>query len=188
MIYRGTCRCQLEWPNGFTSSSAAGVILSSSVVVVPPPVEPLTLAEVKLDRRVDHDLDDSLLSALIQAAREYCEGYNAESLVQQTREVLVSHYVEGMALPYGPVQDVVSVEGDEGAPVTVQYVAGYPTIEGEGIDYTANIPQSYKVAMKLLIGDWYEHRENTIVGAVSSHLQLGVHALLGWYRRRLGVA
>ena len=119
-----------------------------------------------------------MLSALIQAAREYCEGYAGQSLVTQTREVSVAVYVEGMWLPFGPVQSVTAPP-ETSAPYTVQYVAGYPPVEGsDPIDYVGNIPASYKLAMQLLIGDWYENRENTVVGTTTGPLQIAVHQLL----------
>ena len=192
MLYAGTCSCQYEWPG--TGSNAASMARYNqwaaalpSTVVVPPAVEPLTFDEVKLDRRVTHNLDDALLTAWIQAAREYCEGYLGASLVTQTREVNVPLYVEGMALPYGPVQSV-TVPPETEAPFTVQYVAGYPPTEDVPPDYAANVPASIKVAMKLLIGNWYENREAVVVGTTNAMLELGVRALLDPYRLRLGMA
>lgn len=186
MLYAGTCSCQYEWPGTSAALSYSQSALSlPSTVTVPPSVEPLTLDEVKLDRRVDSNLDDTLLTALIQAAREYCERYTGLSLVTQTREVIVPAYVEGMLLPYGPVQ--AAVVSDEGPPYTVTYVAGYPPTEDDPPDYRANVPASIKVAMKLLIGNWYEFREATLPGS-NSTLELGVRALLDFYRVRLGIA
>ena len=190
MLYAGTCSCQYEWPGtGMTmlQAGAYSALSLPSTVVVPPAVEPVTLAEVKLDRRVDHALDDALLTALIQAAREYCERYTGSSLVTQTREVITPLYVEGMALPFGPVQSVTAPPETE-APFTVQYVAGYPPTDDIPPDYAANVPASIKVAMKLLIGHWYENREASVTGVTNAVVELGVRALLDFYRRRLGMA
>ena len=173
-----------SWPGELYAAS----VPLTSTVIVPPPVEPLTLDEVKLFHRIDHNLEDAMLSVLIQAAREYCEGWAGQSLVTQTREVSVAVYVEGMRLPFGPVQSVTAPP-ETSAPYTVQYVAGYPPVEGsDPIDYTGNIPASYKAAMQLLIGDWYENRENTVVGTTTGPLQIAVHQLLSWYRERRGFA
>lgn len=186
--YPGASRCQYEWPNGTATSSTGTSSYTSSRVTVPPPVEPVTLAEVKLDRRVDHDLDDALLESLIQAAREWCEGYTETSIVTQTRETVLASYTEGTTvLPFGPVQSVESVTG-EGL-YTVTYIVGYPATEEDPPDYVANVPASFKTAIKLLVGDWYENREHTIVGtSVGGTLQIGVQSLLGWYRVRRGFA
>lgn len=195
MLYLGVCRCQVEWPYGMVGLPPGQSPVLSYSVTVPPAVEPLTLAEVKLDRRVDHDLDDALLDGLIQAAREYCERYLGLSLITQTREAVMAAYpvdspYASDLLPYGPVQSVESVAGDV-APYTVTYVAGFPPKDmGEDPpDLAGNVPASIKVAMKLMIGDWYENRENTVVGtSVGGTLALGVRALLDFYRKRLGIA
>lgn len=187
MLYAGTCSCQYEWPGTSTTLTVNNSALSlPSTVTIGPAVEPLTLAEVKLDRALEHNLHDDLLTGLIVASREYCEHYTGSSLVTQTREVVVPAYVEGMALPYGPVQEV-SVSED-GPPYTVTYVAGYPPTDDEPPDYAANVPSSIKTAMKLLIGNWYENREASVTGSTNVVLELGVRALLDAYRRRLGVA
>ena len=176
-----------EWPG--TGSPLDPVMVSR--VIVPPPVEPLTLAEVRLDRAIDNDLQDELLTRAIKSAREYVEGLAGVSLVTQTREVNLTRYTAGdLDLPFGPVQSIVTTTGT--GPFVVQYVAGYPPIPGaapeDPVNYTSNIPSSFKSAMLLLIGTWFENRENTIVGTISSELELGVHALIGWYRHRLGMA
>jgi gp6-like head-tail connector protein len=187
MLYAGTCSCQYEWPGTGNTLTVYNAALSlPSTVTIGPPVEPLTLDEVKLDRRVDHDLDDELLTVLIQASREYCERYTGSSLVTQTREVIVPAYVDGMALPFGPVQTVTVSE--DGPPYTVTYVAGYPPTDDDPPDYAANVPASFKVAMKLLIGNWYENREATVTGTINTTLELAVRQLLDFFRRRLGVA
>lgn len=84
-------------------------------------IEPITLAEAKLHLRVDDDggsppshPDDTLITAQIRAAREWCEGYLGLSLATQTLEVGRSGYVDrwsgsGIMLPYGPVISISSV-------------------------------------------------------------------------------
>ena len=184
-------------------------------VITPPAAEPLSTAEAKLHLRVDHTSDDTLITALIVAAREHVENYLVGSLVQQTRAVYLSSWpYSPFRLPCGPVQliDSVKYTDSDGAEHTVStdlyylspggelclepfeswptarlrgpgaieitYTTGYPPVEtvipGEAIpdtdpveyeddtteiDYGANIPQSIKQAMLLLIGEWYEQRE-----------------------------
>lgn len=55
--------------------------------------------------------------------------------------------------------------------ICVTYVAGWTNPE--------DVPQTIRQAMLLLIGHWYENRENTTVGAVSRSIEFGVQALLG---------
>lgn len=101
-------------------------------VIVPPVTEPVTLAEAKLHLRVDDDgdsppahPDDPLITALISAAREWCEYYSGLSLAPQTLELggrafssasayrycdsgglYCSRYIE---LPMSPINTVVAV-------------------------------------------------------------------------------
>jgi uncharacterized phiE125 gp8 family phage protein len=196
-----------------------------SRVIVAPPVEPLTLAEVRLDRAVEHSLHDAMLSAMIVAARQYVERYCQISIVTQTREAGFDGFdAPQIELPYGPVQSVISLEyvGADGTAtaisdyqsnlfgaspvlmpaygqawpaltanlnaVTVRYVAGYEPVAGSPTDYTSNVPEALKIAMRLLVGNWYENREATVTGAVSGTLELGVHSLLEIFRLRKGMA
>ena len=53
----------------------------SLVRVTEPAVEPVTLAEAKAHLRVDISDDDALISAIIKAAREFCEEYLDRTLV-----------------------------------------------------------------------------------------------------------
>ena len=65
--------------------------------------------------------------------------------------------------------------------IQITYVAGYePDDSGETTDYTASIPERYKHAIKLLIGEWYEFREEIVgTGAVPKSIPDGVMSLLG---------
>ena len=64
--------------------------LSALRVVAAPSVEPVSLAEAKSALRVDHGLDDDLITGLIVAARERLEGYTGRSLAEQTLEAVWS--------------------------------------------------------------------------------------------------
>jgi uncharacterized phiE125 gp8 family phage protein len=57
--------------------------------------------------------------------------------------------------------------------VRVRYVAGY----GDA----AAVPEPIKAAMKLLIGHWYENREEVNVGQVTSTVPMAAEALLSPY-------
>ena len=80
-------------------------------VITPPAAEPLTLAETKLHLRVDHDTDDSLITALIATAREWVESYSGKSLITQTRRLTLSRWpLFPLRLHGGPVQEIESVQ------------------------------------------------------------------------------
>ena len=62
--------------------------------------------------------------------------------------------------------------------VEIQIVVGY----GDDTD----IPQEYKQAILLLVGHWYENREQVTVGEVPREIPMGVEALL-WLDRNVPV-
>lgn len=55
--------------------------------------------------------------------------------------------------------------------VTITFVAGY--------GLAADVPESMKQAIYLLVGDWYGNREAQVVGTVTQRLSFSVGALLG---------
>ncbi len=63
---------------------------------------------------------------------------------------------------------------DSANSVKVQYVAGYGTA-------STDVPGPIIQAVKLLIGDFYEHRENTVIGAPVASTET-VKMLLSMYR------
>lgn len=68
------------------------------------------------------------------------------------------------------------------ASVRIRYKVGYPPGTGSPTDYAANVPEDIKQAILLMVGTWFENREETIVGTISSQLALGVERLLWPYR------
>lgn len=63
--------------------------------------------------------------------------------------------------------------------IQITYKAGYqPDDTGDTTDYTVNIPERYKHAIKLLIGEWWENREEIIKGTTAQKIPDGVQSLL----------
>lgn len=62
--------------------------------------------------------------------------------------------------------------------VEVQVVVGYGN--------PADIPQEFKQAIMLMVGHWYENREQVTVGEVAREIPMGVEALL-WLDRNVPV-
>lgn len=58
--------------------------------------------------------------------------------------------------------------------VVVTFVCGYGS--------AADVPETVKMAMKLLIGHWFLNREGVTVGSISKPIEFGVSALLGMDR------
>lgn len=89
-----------------------------------PAVEPLTLAEAKAHLRVDHTVDDALITELIKAAREHAEGYLKRVLITQVwqwkRDGFGHHALE---LPLSAAQSVDSIQYVDSAGVTQTWAA-----------------------------------------------------------------
>ncbi|HVW36055.1 MAG TPA: head-tail connector protein [Pirellulales bacterium] len=212
-------------------------------LVTPPAAEPVTLAEAKLHARINLTDDDDLVSALIVAARRYCEAFTRRQFVTATWNMVLDTFPSrtfptgmfqtgtfptgsypigtfpggtfplgalynwAITLPLPPVQAVNSITyldsaGDlqtlapsqyvvdvTGEParltpqygfvwpitrwqvgsVTVQFTAGYGT--------AADVPETVKAAIKLLVAHWYEHRE-AVSDKTMASVPLAVESLL----------
>lgn len=187
-----------------------------------PAYEPVSLADMKNHLRVESDItsDDTLISALIAAAREWCENYTRRSFVSRTLELRMDCFPDEILLPRGPVLSIGSVQytAQDGTltslaaadyqsdlyslpgrilppfgsiwpiqklgtmnSVLVTYDAG--SVVGSPSDEASsqeNVPAGAKAAIKLLVGHWYENREQVVVANVQpANLPLAVTALLG---------
>lgn len=80
-------------------------------LITAPAAEPVILAEAKLHCRVDSADDDTLITALIVAARELAEQQTGRALVTQTWELALDAFpVSEIELPLPPVQSIVSIK------------------------------------------------------------------------------
>lgn len=71
-------------------------------LIIAPAVEPVTLAQARLHLRVDNTDDDTLIAALIAAARADAEHRTERAFVTQTREQVVDHF------PFGCVYNTLT--------------------------------------------------------------------------------
>lgn len=71
-------------------------------------VEPVTLAEAKLQLRLDYSDEDAIIAALISSTRKECENYLYTALINQRRVALFDCF--GPLTAMGPVIEVESVE------------------------------------------------------------------------------
>lgn len=146
----------------------------SPVLITPPVAEAVTLEEAKLHLRVDHDDEDTLIDAIIDAAVGHMDGFTGilgRCLMAQTWSQEFETACGDLVLRLGPVASVSSVTGgftdyrllkdgrghflrlNDGAawpsgPVVVEYVAGGDVV-----------PPALKAALLLHIGTLYEYRE-----------------------------
>lgn len=94
-------------------------------VMTAPAAMPVTLAEAKLDARIDGSDEDTLLTGLIAAATAEAEDLAGRSFVTRTLELALDEWpADGLIrLPLPPAASVVSVKHYDGAG-TLQTVAG----------------------------------------------------------------
>lgn len=175
------------------------------ITVTAAATEPVTLAEAKAHLRITHTADDTMLGAMITAAREAVEMNTGRALAAAEYRWASEDEIDyTMRLPLWPVDAVseVSYAGADGARVTMD-AADYtvdvdratlaltPPSGGSNLSVTftvapTNIPAPLKAAILLLIGDLYENAEATIVG-VSVAANPAADRLLYPYRVNLGL-
>lgn len=168
-------------------------------VVTAPAVEPVTLEDAKWHCRAD-DADDTLLGALIVAARESAEHETGRALCTQTRELVLDAFPEAFVLRGAPIQSLTSLKylDTDGVEQTLDpqdtlldkdsepgyllpaygkaWPASYPVPNAVRVCYTCGygdasaVPQAIKQWMLLAIGAMYAQRETIIVGTISAGL------------------
>lgn len=184
-------------------------------LVTAPASEPVTLAEAKLHLyQEDSTANDTLITSLIVAAREYVEKFTNRALLEQTWKLWLDEFPDSgvIYLPRSPLRSIVAVTYVDEAGVVqtmstddyvvdtactpgrirLAYDTSWPTTRCEldavrvefkaGFGTTAAaVPDSIKAAMKLIIGDLFENREQTVVGTIVGRIPT-VDALL-WPHR-----
>jgi uncharacterized phiE125 gp8 family phage protein len=84
--------------------------MASTVLKTAPSVEPLSLAEAKSHLRVDDTSEDTLITDIIVAARNYVENVTKRQLVTATWTHYLDAFAAEIRLPYPPLQSVTSVK------------------------------------------------------------------------------
>ena len=82
-------------------------------IISGPSSEPITLAEAKAHCRVDDSNSDTLITALIQAARESAELFCERSFVQRNYRMTLDCFPKNggyILLPYPPVVEVTQIQ------------------------------------------------------------------------------
>lgn len=181
----------------------------SHKVITPPASEPVTLSEAKLHLRVDHSDEDTLISALISAAREQAESETGCAIGSQTREIALDEFPDAFKLEGHPVISVTSIKyldesgveqtlnptdyslDNYNAPgyVTVGYGKGWPATQAVPnavkIRYVCGfttVPESIKAWIKLHVGTMYAQRESFVIGQSSQIPDRYFQRLLDAYR------
>lgn len=79
-------------------------------VYTAPAVEPLSLTEAKLYLKVDHTDDDTLITALIKAARETAEAYTNRSFITTVWDEFLDDWADVIYLYGTPVVSITHVK------------------------------------------------------------------------------
>jgi uncharacterized phiE125 gp8 family phage protein len=181
------------------------------VVVVTPPVHDLDLDLVKAHLRVDHDDDDALIGAYVDAAVSAIDGPRGwlnRAVWPQTLRFTADTLCRPFRLPHGPVIAVDEIEyvasdgtatawADDDWMVTaddrivLKHGAVWPSLRGDadGVSVTyqagfADVPKAIQSALLLMVGDLWMNRETAVVGTVSAEIKMSatVSELLAPYR------
>lgn len=98
-------------------------------LVTAPATEPVALADAKAHLRVDATTDDTLISALITAARQYAETVTRRAMVTQTWDLTMDEWPDSdrIIVPLPPLQSVTSItykdtDGTASTLATTEYI------------------------------------------------------------------
>ena len=135
------------------------------VVIV---TEPVTLNQAKDWLKVETSDDDAIITSLIKAARLNCEGYVDKSFVERTVTAIVKNELGNIRLPYGPVNNIVSISDSDGVAITDYGITGisdkrlaWPASSYVKIEYTAGYavcPDDFITAIKVRLTELYQNR------------------------------
>lgn len=168
----------------------------------------ITLAEAKAAARVDHDDDDTQLTAMLQAAHRAVAEMSGRALTQETWRVAVGGWHRGpVVLPRTPVQSISSIkywdsddtdqtatvsdfylmQGDDRAIVRPKAGTLWPSantrredaIRIEFVAGYAAVPETLKRAVMLMVAHLYEHREAVVTGTIATEMPLSVQTMIG---------
>lgn len=177
-----------------------------------PQTEPISLAEVMAHCRIlsADATEQAKLSMFISAAREYAEGYTGKCYGSRTVTTYRASLDDIMELSEGPVISITSISAvrsdGESEDVTSYYqidtMSDDPRLVGRNlpqidlsadvlypvtVTYTAggDMPPMVKQACLLIIGHWYENREEVVVSAGNAvQIPLAAKALLEMLRHQ----
>lgn len=126
-------------------------------IITPPTAEPVHLTDAKLHLRVDITDDDTLIAALVTAAREYAQGETRKQLVAaRWKQVFDCFPCAPLALDRGPVIRVVSIQYMDMAGTTqtmpaANYVVDYSS---SPVRITPVFGQVWPIAMPQIGSVW----------------------------------
>jgi len=175
------------------------------VQIVAPTAEPLSLTEAKLFLRVLSAADDTLITSMIKASREYAEDITNTQLMVATYELYAGNLVA--KLPKNPIKSIEKIEymgedevyqlldtslyylWEENGIGKIEYKE-CPTLishkKALKITFTSgfqSVPEAIKAWMRVKVSTLYENREQFVIGvSISSFNDKFVDCLLNSYK------
>lgn len=150
-------------------------------VITPPTAEPVSLAELRSQARIDSGIDDPTLAGYLMAGRQWIESVTGRCMALQTLEVTLDEFPPGaIVLPRGPVSSVVSItytDGNgspqtlatytlEGQRLAPAYGESWPAtratmgaVRVQFVAGEAQPPEPMRHALLLMAAHWNENRE-----------------------------
>lgn len=183
-------------------------------LITVPVTEPVETAAVKDWLRVVDARDDTLIEALIAAARQSAEDFQNRAYLQQTWQLTLDAFPACILLERVPVQSVMSIEyidetgvtqtvdtnayqvdvHSEPGRITPAYLETWPTPRAvmnavtvtfqAGYPDVAMIPGAITTAIKVWVTDLFDHRGSFSIGA-PVHLMPHAVKMLLWPDRLL---
>ena len=155
-----------------------------------PTAEPVDLAAAKQHMSVEISDDDTMITNFITAARLWCEHFTRRAFVTQTWTLKLDKFPTEFRVLLPPLQSVTSiqyidVDGATQTLATSEYTVDSDSEPGRiveafekawpstrdvinavtltfvaGYGNASTVPEEVKLAIKMLVGHWYENRES----------------------------
>jgi uncharacterized phiE125 gp8 family phage protein len=165
-------------------------------VVTQPVVEPVSVSEAKAHCRIDTTTDDAYIASLVSAAREYCETYMDETLIDTRYTMRLDAFPAVIELPRPPMSStpartavsVVYVTGEAGGTATLatsQYRVDRDSVPGKVRTLYAGSWPSHLLDYGSVTVSWWGGRGED-GSKVSPRVKAAILMLVGqWYERRM---
>jgi uncharacterized phiE125 gp8 family phage protein len=156
------------------------------VTIVEDVIEPLSPSQVEEHLYLSEEEQINGIQLMITAAREKAENFTGRQIVEATCKMYLGKFYHCIQLTSSPFKELVSIKyfdadnqeqtlseddyelNDKGLFVKVLIAdlpATYKRHDAVTIEYKAGysvFPSSIQMAMLLMIGEWYEHREDSL--------------------------
>jgi|TARA_R100000084_G_scaffold109442_1_gene76894 uncharacterized phiE125 gp8 family phage protein len=180
---------------------------TSFKVTTAPASEPISTAEAKTQLRIDGSSEDTLIGNYITVARQTLEILMRRAFITQTITLKYDKFPSRIRLPRPPAISVTSIQYVDTNGATQTWSASDYTVDSQiepasivpaydkdypdtrdipnavTVTYTAgygaasDVPENIKLAIRLLVGHYYENREATTIKKLSD-LPLGLQMLV----------